>query len=284
MITLVEMISIWKALIITLLSVSDVYSAAPNTVPSREISGLEFLYNSTNGQDWLWRGPVGQWDFSGSVNPCDPLWQGVTCDCSSTCTIVNLELSEYDLDGTIPPQISWLPNLTAFDFSVNRLHHTIPDSIGDLSKMSLIDLHENEMTGTIPEEIQSLSSILAQLDLSANLFGGNFSAALCELTVLANFNVLRTRMSGSIPSCINKMSSLTFLDMGSNKYTGELPDELGGIPSLEYIRMAYNRFRGSLPSTVCSLQSLTYLDFSVNDITGTVPWVPYNVNSSSLLC
>ena len=182
-------------IIILLLSESGVYSKCTSTVSSREISALEFLYNSTNGQNWRWHSPVGQWEFSGSVNPCNPLWQGLTCDNHAPCTVVDIALSEYDLRGTIPPQISWLPNLTSLDFSKNRLEQDIPSSIGELSQLSWINLRLNELTGTIPEEIELLNGVLAYFDLSDNiLLGGTFPTVLCELTSLTLLNVMYNHM------------------------------------------------------------------------------------------
>ena len=47
-----------------------------------EYNTLYALYNATNGQNWAWHGPLHHWDFSipGSSDPCEELWQGVTCN------------------------------------------------------------------------------------------------------------------------------------------------------------------------------------------------------------
>src|SRR5437868_1875426 len=77
-------------------------------ISATELSALHDLYSSTDGAHWLWRnssGPV--WDFSvPDPNPCYPPWQGLTCVCTSdNCSISQVNLTRYNLAGTLPSSI-----------------------------------------------------------------------------------------------------------------------------------------------------------------------------------
>ena len=72
-------------------------------IPVQEMSALEDLYVSTNGAKWYVRGIP--WNFTANSNPCTENWQGVTCSLypnSSTQHVIELSLSGYNLNGTLP--------------------------------------------------------------------------------------------------------------------------------------------------------------------------------------
>ena len=86
-------------------------------IPSHERQALYDLYASTNGDDWIYQdGDMGHWNFTDpDVNPCsssDP-WQGLNCSTTSSTVssyyyISEIELSYYNLQGTIPNSIGRL--------------------------------------------------------------------------------------------------------------------------------------------------------------------------------
>ena len=111
------------SVVLTLLLLSS--KVTSQSVPDVEINALFALYNSTNGEFWLWRNELTRglkWNFAQAANgnfldnPCNSgssnkAWQGVTCSnpppmCVITeCHIVQLLLIGYNLTGPIPPQI-----------------------------------------------------------------------------------------------------------------------------------------------------------------------------------
>ena len=74
-------------------------------VPSSQKAGLEWLYNSTDGDHWNWNSVINNntasstpWNFTIGSNsdPCLNSWEGITCNKNcfdvniSACTILKL--------------------------------------------------------------------------------------------------------------------------------------------------------------------------------------------------
>ena len=134
------------------------------TVPQVEVSALHDLYNCTGGNtSWLWRNETvygAKWNFTQALdgsyinNPCVD-WQGIQCinvqgdACNSTlqpaeaCNIVNINLFEYNLMGSVPSSLgfalSYLQELTLWR---NLLTSSIPSSLGLLTDLVLLDFDE----------------------------------------------------------------------------------------------------------------------------------------------
>lgn len=87
------------------------------------------------------------------------------------------------LDGQIPMEINNLINLTALNFSNNRLTENIPSSIGALVNLTQLSLSDNNLTGTIPA---TLANILIRPHIS--------------------FDIRRNRLSGEIPEVIKALN------------------------------------------------------------------------------
>ena len=95
----------------------DVDAITERNIPSHERQALHDLYISTNGDEWIYQdGDGGHWSFTDpDVNPCsssDP-WQGLNCSTTSSSIssyyyISEIELSYYNLQGTIPNSIGRL--------------------------------------------------------------------------------------------------------------------------------------------------------------------------------
>ena len=124
-----------RIITITLLVV-DIFVSC-GTVPSNEIAGLEYLYNSTNGTNWSWKSDKGHWNFTTDANPCKDQWEGINCtaDCliHPICNIISIDLRRYKLIGTIPPQISLLSSLEKFSVPNNALNKMLLSDLIDIS-------------------------------------------------------------------------------------------------------------------------------------------------------
>ena len=170
-------------------------------IPSSQYSGLEYLYNSTNGSHWNWQSSLGIWNFSSSnSNPCE--WQGVTCESNcdniTWCNVLELALSGYSMDGMIPEQINLLSNISLIDFSNNLLLGNSVYYIAPLHLLTFLDLSQNSLTGSISSLVSSLA-VLSTMILSHNYF------------------------TGSIPSTLPSMHYLTYLDLSYNQLVGTIP-------------------------------------------------------------
>ncbi|MBH08995.1 MAG: hypothetical protein CMG74_01355 [Candidatus Marinimicrobia bacterium] len=77
------------------------------------------------------------------------LW-GVVYSVENT---TELDLSDNDLSGSIPPEIGNLTNLTELYLNTNDLSGSIPPEIGNLTNLTYLNLCRNNLTGVIPDEI-----------------------------------------------------------------------------------------------------------------------------------
>jgi len=119
--------------------------AAP--LSASQMRALKRLYDCTNGPNWYpnedSRGTP--WNFStrsGSYlsDPCIDNWFGVSCNRS---TLVELQLSIYDLRGTIPSEVGLLTGLSYLDLSINSLKGSLPSELALLTGLTKLDLSSN---------------------------------------------------------------------------------------------------------------------------------------------
>ena len=133
---------------------------------SQEYDALNSLFVSANGENWRWHTDGGQkWYFPSPLSaPCTNGWQGLTCvrrlD-SVDCSIINLQLSDHNLVGQIPPELGNLTSILELDLRANFLSGSVPYHLTDLKKLNAVSLALNFLTGHIPSQIGRLvSSIL----------------------------------------------------------------------------------------------------------------------------
>ncbi|KAK4487068.1 hypothetical protein RD792_006383, partial [Penstemon davidsonii] len=85
--------------------------------------------------------------------------------------VVNMDVSNNNLVGKIPWEITRLSGLIGLNLSHNHLVGKIPQRIGDMKSMESFDLSNNNLSGTIPTSLSDLSSI-SRLNLSYNKLSG----------------------------------------------------------------------------------------------------------------
>uniref|UniRef100_A0A803M047 Uncharacterized protein n=1 Tax=Chenopodium quinoa TaxID=63459 RepID=A0A803M047_CHEQI len=82
-----------------------------------------------------------------------------------------IDMSNNELEGEIPDEISNLTNLLSLDLSRNKLTGRIPSNIGQLTSLELLDLSNNHLSGVIPASLADVS-FLGTLNLSNNNLSG----------------------------------------------------------------------------------------------------------------
>ena len=136
----------------------------PPAPVSGDRAALAALYHATDGPNWRnntnWL----------TDQPLDT-WYGVTTDDSGRVT--ELSLRDNRLNGTIPPEIGSLSNLSVLALGANRLSGEIPSEIGSLTNLKLLGLGGNELSGAIPDELAGLSN-LTELNLWGNHLSGRY--------------------------------------------------------------------------------------------------------------
>jgi len=262
-------------------------SYAGAQIPQVERDALIVLYNSTNGNYWWdntnWLGPVGT----------ECTWKGVTCDNIGT-TVVDLQLVNNFLTGTLPSDLANLSSLQILNLSSNLLTGAIPSALGNLTGLQVLNLswnylrgpipaklgdlpsvHElflgrNFLTGSIPSELGNLAS-LQTLFLSSNQLTGPIPGEIGGLSSLRNLVLSRNHLTGSIPPELGILVNLTGLNLDTNQLTGAIPPELGNLSSLQTLNLSSNLLTGAIPSELGNLTSLHGLWLSWNQLTDPIP-------------
>ncbi|XP_068639541.1 receptor-like protein EIX1 [Aristolochia californica] len=101
--------------------------------------------------------------------------------------------------GQMQEYKSTLYLVTSLDLSNNNLEGKIPEELTDNSDLLLLNLAHNHLTGNIPTNISNLS-LLESLDLSSNQLSGSIPQSLSFLTSLSYLNLSYNNLSGRIPS------------------------------------------------------------------------------------
>ncbi|XP_074575983.1 receptor-like protein EIX2 [Curcuma longa] len=97
--------------------------------------------------------------------------------------------------------------MTTLDLSDNNLSGQIPEQITSLLGLWNLNLSGNHLTGEITHKFSQLIE-LESLDLSRNQLSGSIPPALSNLTFLSHFNVSCNNLTGRIPSG-NQLNTFT---------------------------------------------------------------------------
>ncbi|KAK8629770.1 hypothetical protein V6N13_078598 [Hibiscus sabdariffa] len=108
--------------------------------------------------------------------------KGVVFDYSSTLKLIKLvDLSNNNLTGEIPEEMTRLIGLLSLNLSRNHLVGKIPGNIGAMNTLECVDLSENSLSGEIPESMNRLT-FLSYLNLSYNNLSGQIPSGTQLLT------------------------------------------------------------------------------------------------------
>ena len=244
------------------LSGPKVYASSPiATAKDAERDALEALYQDTDGDNWT---NNRNWLSNASLDS----WHGVTTDRNGR--VIELDLSENELNGTIPSELGSLSNLGVLRLSENQLRGTIPPELGNLTNLEVLNLFENRLSGTIPSELGNLSN-LGALALFNNNLRGTIPSDLARLNNLRWLLLWSNQLDGSIPPELGKLTNLEWLYLSDNRLSGTIPSELGNLINLERLVLWGNQLSGTIPSELGYLINLTDLALSDNRLSGAIP-------------
>ena len=273
-----------------------------------ERSGLEAIYNQTNGQNWN--------NNAGWMNETDYCqWYGISCD--SDGLVTSIDLRDNNLAGQFPVYtrneftngeptfgistkygVANLYNLETLNLADNKLTGTI--EFGPLYILSLLtnfDVSGNELSGVVDALV---TPSLTHADFSSNRFTymnrfkkykGSFqSLRFCDVSnnaiqidatnifdnippTIEQFMVSKNEIYGSFPETLNNLPKLRQLNMSSNSLSGSLPEWLNNLPELRQFDVSSNALSGEISDFTESILSLRELDMSnqTNGLTGTIP-------------
>lgn len=251
------------------------------------IDALYDLYTYTNGDSW-----IDNSDWLSACNPCmggSSTWKGIVCNAADE--IIEINLSNNNLDGTLPSSLEYLPSLEKLNLSDNSIAGVIPSQFGNLSNLVDLSLNSNSLTGTIPSQLGSLSN-LSRLGLAGNQLMGSIPSSLGNLNNLNFLYLHQNQLSEPIPPSLSSLQNIIQILMYENQLTGTIPDfttqnnltildlhdnMLSGIipsvfpTSMIKLILHQNNFTGSIPATIGSLPILSSLNLSSNNLSGCYP-------------
>ncbi|XP_060194555.1 probable leucine-rich repeat receptor-like protein kinase At1g35710 isoform X2 [Lycium barbarum] len=179
---------------------------------------------------------------------------------------IQLNLSEGDLSGRIPPQVGNLTHLTRLDLSRNNLHGPIPTSLLNLQSLCYLDLSENSLSGNLPAfQMKSLQ----YMDLRGNKLDGPVPKSFLNLQSLYYLDLSDNSLSEYLPAF--RMKSLRYIAMNDNRLSGHIPYQLGWLTQLQYLDLSTNYFVGELPLSFKQLTNLIQFVAHGNSLSGKIP-------------
>jgi len=184
--------------------------------------------------------------------------------------LARLHLANHELSGSIPPQISILPQLTYLNLSSNNLAGELPSSLGNLSRLVELDFSSNNFSNSIPPELGNLKNLVT-LSLSYNNFSGPIPSALCHLENLTHLHMDHNSFEGALPSEIGNMKNLEILDVSNNTLNGPIPRTMGSLAKLRSLIFFKNKINESIPLEIGNLTNLEDLDLCSNNLVGSIP-------------
>ncbi|KAJ3682995.1 hypothetical protein LUZ60_013222 [Juncus effusus] len=190
-------------------------------------------------------------------------------------SLQNLSLSNNNLTGVLPPQLTKLVNLIYLNLSSNSFNGALPPNLQNLKKLQYLDLKQNGFSGKLDEILAQLQSPI-YLDFSYNQFSGSLKPISDNSPIVNSIvylNVSFNQLSGAIfgEEPVPLFDRLEVFDASFNRFSGNVPS-FNFIVSLKVLRLRCNRFIGSIPEMLFKETSLVLeeIDLSGNQLTGPV--------------
>ncbi len=242
-------------------AIVEVYGIDSPGAGNPDFVALEALYNAMDGPNWI---RSDNWGTDASLSQ----WYGVGVD--ENGRVIELDLTENQLSGPIPPELANLAGLEALNLRINRLSGPIPEELGNLANLETLNLRENQLSGPIPPELGNLTN-LEELWLYDNELSGPIPADLGNLSNLQILGLHENQLTGPIPEVLGNLTNLVVLALDSNQLTGLLPADLGSLSNLQILRLHENQLSGPIPEELGQLTNLVTLVLHKNQLSGPIP-------------
>ncbi|MCP4344765.1 MAG: hypothetical protein GY795_04470 [Desulfobacterales bacterium] len=224
-----------------------------STYSPLECNALAALYKSTNGSNW---NNNKNWFLNYDIHT----WYGVSIDTGGHVRVI--------------------------DLSDNNLQGTIPDEIGNLNSLRKLHLNKNQLTSEIPSAIDGMTN-LRELYLDENQLISEIPSAIGDLTNLKILKLDKNQLT-SIPPEIGKLTNLNRLYLGENQFSS-IPHEIDKLTNLTHLFLNENQLI-SIPSEfeIGKLTKLTFLNLNKTNLTSIPdeidkPCIPHEIGKLTKL-
>ncbi|XP_047313720.1 probably inactive leucine-rich repeat receptor-like protein kinase At5g48380 [Impatiens glandulifera] len=140
------------------------------------------------------------WNFQNKTEGFICKFTGIECWHENENKVLNIRLSDMELQGEFPRALANCSALTGLDLSSNNLY------------------------GHIPSDISTILQSVTSLDLSYNKFNGSIPVNLSNCTYLNNLNLANNRFSGQIPLQLGSLGRIKRFSVANNLLTGRVPN------------------------------------------------------------
>ncbi|CAL5412781.1 unnamed protein product [Camellia sinensis] len=220
------------------------------------------------------------WNVSNYMSFCS--WTGIKCDTNNR-SIVSLDISNYNISGSLSPAITNLRTIVNLSLSGNIFAGTFPPEIHKLSSLQFLNISNNMFNGSLNWQFSLLKELLV-LDAYNNAFSGSLPLGVTELPNLMHLDFGGNYFSGKIPPSYGSLEKLDFLSLAGNNLVGFIPGQLGNLTNLKRLQLGYfNQFEGGIPSELGNLINLVHLDLSSCGLKGPIPPELGNLNNLDTL-
>ncbi|KAD5961722.1 hypothetical protein E3N88_13195 [Mikania micrantha] len=194
---------------------------------------------------------------------------GVSCSMDSPTQRMDMknviDISNNELVGSIPKEISFLSNLTLLSLFNNKLTGGIPPFLGNLTSLEEFSVKGNPFGGSIPQTLGHLKS-LKEIYLGTCNLSGIIPDSLYNLSLLTNLSLAENQLTGSLHTAIGGMlPRLVFLQLRDNQLTGPLPSSISNCSRLRIFEAAANKFSGKLKIDFSKLRDIYFISVSKNN-------------------
>ncbi|CAL9092991.1 unnamed protein product [Musa acuminata var. zebrina] len=230
------------------------------------------------------------------LGPAFPRWL------RSQNSIEDLGMSNTSIEDVLPDWF-WNNSASSINLSQNQINGTLPTSLEDMTNLAILKLSMNLLEGPIPRLPPylrylylynnsfsgSLSSIslpleLELLDLSHNHISGNIPSFICNLTQLRILDLSSNQISGEIPWCWQETNFLFYINPADNKLSGEIPSSIEKLTQLRSLHLNNNSLHGHLPLSLKHCSGVVFLDLGDNKFSGSIPtWIAQNFQKLEVL-
>ncbi|KAB2015403.1 hypothetical protein ES319_D08G022500v1, partial [Gossypium barbadense] len=204
-----------------------------------------------------------------ALNGVDMSDVALTSFLNLSSSLEHLSLSDCQLYGEFPTQVSQLPNLKVLNLRGNENFTGYLPNTNWSSGLELLDLSLCGFKGSIPASFGNLTQIIS-IHLQGNSLEGQIPDVFGNLKKLTSLSFSSNNLSGPLPITIFNLTKITRLDLSNNHLEGPLPNHVSGLQFLDELLLYNNSISGGVPSWLFTLPSLLLVDLGYNKLVGPI--------------